>query len=208
MIGTNGGTTGRRSELRRVAGSLGVVVLLVLAGWGSWFAWGSELELAGARDARPIGEEGRMPADPLAMADMGGVHENYQPVRSFAGVRKVDFLTDEELRVYENADAAGARMAVSVYPDEGKATLAVVQVRSADAARDTASRLEKLQTAYGLTPADHHVQYVKDGLLTRSVYAHEDLVVRLEVRGKTREWVRTRTAEIMASQLEALPADD
>ena len=207
MIGTNGGATTRRSELRRVAGSLGVVVLLALAGWGSWFAWGSELELAGARDARPIGEEGRMPADPLAMADMGGVHENYQPVRSFAGVRKVDFLTDEELRVYENADAAGARMAVSVYP-EGKATLAVVQVRDAGAARDATARLEKLQTAYGLTPADHHVQYAKDGSLTRSVYVHEDLVVRLEVRGRTPEWVRTRTAEIMASQLEALPADE
>jgi hypothetical protein len=204
---TSEGTAVRRSELRRVAGSFGIVAVLVFLAWGSWFAWGSELEFAGARDARPIGEDGRMPADPLVMVDMGGVHENYQPVRTFAGVRTVDFLTDDELDVYEKAGSAAARMAVSVFR-EGKATLVVVQVRDAAAAREAAAELEELQADYGLEPADRHVRFAKDGSLTRSVYSHKDLVVRLEVRGKTRDWVRTRTSEIMTAQLEVLPADE
>ncbi|SMD21627.1 hypothetical protein [Lentzea albidocapillata] len=207
MSRTNQGMTMRRSELRRVVGSLVILAVLLAIAAGSWFAWGSELELAGARDARPVGEEGRLPADPLAMADMGGVHENYEPVRTFQGVRRVDFMTPEELAAYETAGAAGARMSVSIFP-EGKATLAVVQVRDAAAARNAATELEALQTGYGLQPADPHVQLAPDGSLTRSVYSHDNVVVRLEVRGDARDWVRTKTAEIIAAQLEALPADE
>lgn len=202
----NRGTAARRSELRRVVGTLGIVGVLVLLGWGSWFAWGSGLDLAGAEDARPVGEEGRVPADPLAMADMGGVHENYEPVRNFTSVRTVDFLTDDELDAYEEAGAGAARMAVSIFP-EGKATLAVVQVRDQNAARDAAAELVELQEEYGLESEQPHVYLAEDDSLTRSVYSHENLVVRLEVRGQSREWVKAKTAELIADQLEALPAD-
>ncbi|NKE55766.1 hypothetical protein FXN61_02585 [Lentzea sp. PSKA42] len=207
MSRINQGATTRRSELRRAVGTLVILAVLLSIAGGSWLAWGSELELGGARDARPVGEEGRMPADPLAMADMGGVHENYEPVRSFGGVRLVDFLTEEELGAYETAGAAGARMAVSIF-QEGKATLAVIQVRDADAARTAAAELVALQEGYGLRLSAPHVYLAKDGSLIRSVYSHENVVVRLEVRGETHGWVVAKTAEIMAAQLEALPADE
>ncbi|MEU7480172.1 hypothetical protein AB0A63_29605 [Lentzea sp. NPDC042327] len=207
MTGSSQGAAVRRNGLRHAVGTAVVVAVLLVIGGGSWLAWGRDLELAGARDARPVGEAGRVPADRLALADMGGVHENYQPIRTFGGVTKVGFLTDDEVVEYADADASGARMAVSIYP-EGKATLAVVQVRDADAARDLAAELADLQEEYGLKPAETHVHRSRDGLLTRTVYTHEDLVVRLEVRGKTSRWVREKTAELVEAQREVLAADE
>jgi hypothetical protein len=140
-------------------------------------------------------------------AGMGGVHENYEPIRSFGGVRQVGFLTEGELAAYTEAGASGARMAVSIYP-EGKATLAVVQVRDAVAARTAATQLAALQKGYGLQPSENHVHRAQDGSLTRTVYSHENAVVRLEVRGKSGQWVRAKTAELVEAQLETLAADE
>jgi hypothetical protein len=214
---------GRRNvRPARLLSAVAVVLALAGAAFGGWLIWGGQPLPASARNLEPTGEEGRLAADPLAVADFESGLESYAYVRSWPEVKNMQFLSPAEIDAYESGDAGAARVAVSSRRPEGKLIVAVVQLRDRDAALAAADALDAFQFDAGFErryPAEPksvlrqaEVFPVEGSApdrkpVARAHYVHGNLVVRLELHANTADDVRDRFTGLLARQLKVLPAD-
>ena len=212
----DGGTTravARPAPVRALRIALVVLVLVGVAA-GSWWWRGRDLVLADAEDAPPLGEAGRSPAGELVVADLPGVRENYDRVRTFPAAAAMKFLTDDEVDRYQDGGASAAQVSVSHVASTSMVVLAT-RMASANAARDTVDQLTDLQLDYGLselplpepgvaaasvTPPDGPAVY-------RASYTHRDVLVRIEVRGPAADDPAARFDALVEDQVRVLSAD-
>jgi hypothetical protein len=146
-------------------------------------------------------------------ADIGGAEES-KDVETFADLEAVGFLTQSELGVLEKAAAGGARLLVTNF-DEGKATVLVTRVGSPEQAVVARDALTALQLSFGFDsrpapPGVNAVELPGDAETmpkVRAVYLNGDILVRLEMAGQDRVDVAAKFDDVLAEQLEALPAD-
>jgi hypothetical protein len=194
------------SALALVVFALGVTPLLL---------WGRQLPLEYATGDPPVGVRGRYPADRLALADVAGARENYSAIDDLAGVAALNILTPGELTALRGAGARRAKVGVWNYQG-GKATIVLVAVADAGAARAAAGQLAALQRGYGFRriPAPGGVEA---GLLGpgsgavpggRAHYVHDDIVARVEFRAEDSRVAHQEFGALLERQLEVLAADD
>jgi hypothetical protein len=192
-----------------------VVLLLVGVALAGWLPVGRHLPLSTAMEPRPTGVAGRSPGNPLTLADMGGIEEPLSRIRTFSDVIALKFMTDEEITVLRVQGASGASVAVSTLP-EGKATAMTALTRSPAAAANAVGELDRLQFAYNFERFEGPGSAVKATLLPgrsgaptimRALYAHSEVVFRLELRGEDEIALKSRFEQLLTSQLNVLSAD-
>lgn len=204
-----------KSTLRAAFATVVTALLIASVGTGAWWLWGRHQPLSGAVDRPLSGEEGRYPADRLAIADLGGAPENYERINDLAGVRALNMLTESELDAYITAGAERAKVSVSQV-NGGKATVLLVRARDSHSARTAARELTSLQLGFGFhatqrpagvaaTELDAKPDVLAGG---RAHYTRGDIVARVELRGENQRQVHERFDHILRQQLEVLPADD
>jgi hypothetical protein len=216
---------GRRyARPARLLSALAVVVALAGVAFGGWLIWGGQPLPESARNLEPTGEEGRLAADPLAVADFESGLESYAYVRSWPDVKVLQFLSPTEVETYESGGAGAARVTVSSRRPEGKVIVAVVQMRDRDAALEVADALDELQFEAGFErrypepnesvrrqvevfPLQGQGEEQERKPVARAHYVHGDLVVRMELHANTPDDVRQRFGALLARQLKVLPAD-
>lgn len=195
--------------LRTATLFLAVVAIGVSAVW----LWGRHLPLGNAAGDPPLGESGRYPADPLALAELPGAPENYTSIDDLDGIAALRVLTDDELATLFRAGPGRAKVAVSNYVG-GKATVVLLRVADARAAGTAADRLAALQLGYGFRPIPAP-DAVSAALLDpkpdalpggRAHYVHGDIVVRVEFRSPDPHSAHREFGRLLRQQLEALPA--
>lgn len=192
------------------------VVTIGTIGLGGWFAWGQDLPLEEAVGAPPYGEAGRSPADPLAIAELGGAKENYARIRSMDGVAALGMLTRDELAAFAEFGASRVRLGISRF-DSGKAMVLLVQMPDERSAWRAVDQLSGLQYGYGFWPAGGGPRGVNAGVVDdrnpaqpggRAHYRHGDIVVRVEFRGPRRGPAESRFFQVLAAQARAVAPDD
>jgi hypothetical protein len=178
---------------------------------GSYALWGRD-DAPTAQPGQPAAEQ-QEPVDPLMPADLGGAEES-KDVETFADLDAVGFLTQSELGVLENVAAGAARLLITNF-DEGKTTVLVARVGSPEQAAVARDELTALQLSFGFQsrpapPGVNAVELMDDpGTMpkVRAVYLNGDILVRLEMAGPDRVDVAAKFDDVLAEQLEALPAD-
>jgi hypothetical protein len=201
----------REPRTWRIVGAVVAVVVLLGLVIGSYALWGRD-DAPTAQPGLPAAEQ-QEPADPLMPADIGGAEES-KDVETFADLEAVGFLTQSELGVLEKAAAGGARLLVTNF-DEGKATVLVTRVGSPEQAVVARDALTALQLSFGFDsrpapPGVNAVELPGDAETmpkVRAVYLNGDILVRLEMAGQDRVDVAAKFDDVLAEQLEALPAD-
>lgn len=200
---------------RHVATAVLAAVVIGVIGVGSWAAWGRHLPVEQAIGEAPVGEAGRSPADPLAIAELAGAKENYARIRSMRGVAYLGMLTRDEVAAFEEYGAGRVRLAVSKF-DTGRATVLLVRMPDEIAARYATDRLSALQHGYGFRPIDDAPRGVEAGVVGgdnpaepggRAHYRHGDIVVRVEFRGARPGPARAKFLEVMRLQAHVVTPD-
>lgn len=204
--------TNRTNRPKLTAGHAGTAVLaavlVAVIGVGSWAAWGHDLPVEYATGKPPIGEAGRLPSDPLTIAELGGAKENFATIRSMRGVMALDMLTHDELAALTEYGAGRARVGVAKFA-EGKATVLLVQMPNSTAARYALDKLVALQRGYGFEPDQRAPDGVEAGIVGGTVqatpggrahYVHDTILVRVEFRGPEAEPARERFFEVLDAQ--------
>lgn len=190
-------------------------VLIAAIGFGGWWAWGRQLPVEQAIGTAPTGEAGRSPADPLAIAELGGAKENFARIRSMRGIAYLDMLTRDELAAFAEYGPGRVRLAVTKF-DEGKAMVLLVRMRDETAARYATDRLSALQHGYGFKSVPGAPRGVEAGVVDdgnpaepggRAHYRHGDIVVRVELRGPLAEPARAKFFEVLRAQTHAVSPD-
>ena len=148
----------------------------------------------------------------------GYTGEDYRYLRTFPAMVRLKFLSDAEIDTYLLGGAGAARMTVASTLPQGKVIVAVVKMPDRDAALRTADRLDEVQLAAGFQrrlgePVARTVDAVPADAASsarptvRAHYVHEDLVVRVELAGRTVPDIRAGFPPLLAAQLDVLPAD-
>ncbi|WP_028851635.1 hypothetical protein [Thermocrispum municipale] len=207
----------RSSRAGRIVTTVVAAIVIVTLGVTGWLAWGQHLPLKHARGAPPIGESGRSPVDPMAVAEIGGAKENYATVDSLAAVAGQRMLTREELLALHENGADRVRLAVSKF-DSGRAIVLLVQMPSRHRARLATEELAALQRDYGFERADKPTPPgVHAGVIGmdnpaepggRAHYQHGDIVVRVEFRGPRRASAEAKFFQVLTAQIQAVEPDD
>jgi hypothetical protein len=179
----------------------------------AWLAWGGRYPSASSGDVRATGEAARRPASGLAIADFGGVKDDYGYVRDFSDVERLGFLSADETTIFDNADAGPARVLVDGDLPAGRLIVVVTRVRDRDTAKTAAEALNELQISQGFV---RRSPLMLDWLAlgdpdirptARIHYRHNDLLVRMELVGRTDQDVTNGFAPLVNTQLDLLPAD-
>lgn len=156
------------------------------------------------------GEEGRMARDGLALADFGD-SGGYGSVRDFEQVVAMNFLSDKEIAVFREGQATAARATVVSAP-EGRIIAIVVKLASPEVARDAAAKLDQVQLDSGMyrvpaPPALYRVELADPAPDGRVHYAHEQLLVRVDLEPAPGVDLGPVFTGLIERQLTELPAD-
>ncbi|MFB9430323.1 hypothetical protein [Streptoalloteichus tenebrarius] len=209
---------------KKIAVIVGVVVLLAGLSVGAWWLWGSGSQNTSAaaqqtNTSQNSPSQDRKPGDPLQIADLGGKRENHEKIKTFEDVLAAKFLTTDEVKLYTDGGAEKTRVAGTVV-DNTRATVFIAQMKDKESAKTAVDELGKLQLRYAFTEYKDAPAGVVAGELApkpnvragvRAHYQHENLVVRVEVRGQEPttdlNTVRDSFNKIIKLQLEALSAN-
>jgi hypothetical protein len=205
-----------RGKGRIVVIALAVVVVLAVAGGAVyWFGFRpANTDQAGPAATTTTAPPTTTTKKPLLpVATLPGKAVDTSALVDFAGVQKLRYLTDEELRAYQAGDPTKASLVQST---QGGASLLVLAVQMSNdaAARSVRDQLTGLQLQYKMTtaPAATGVQaeafHNPDGTeLRRAHYSRGNYVVRIQVKAQTADEADQELSAVLNAQLRTLPAD-
>ncbi|GGM57609.1 hypothetical protein GCM10012275_30960 [Longimycelium tulufanense] len=209
----NGGS-GTRKKIGIVAG---VVLFIAAVSFGAYWVWGRD---TGGGTSRPTatGSTGitQEPKEPLAIAPLDGKVDPHSRVQQFTDVKKIDYLTPEEIKVYEAAEPDEARMAVARFDDDRQIVVLNVAVGGQQKADEAVNELTSLQRRYNLEPVPDMPVPVKVTQVAprgnapatiRGHYAAKDVVVRIQVSGKDMSSAMEAFRQTLDRQLKVVPAE-
>ncbi|WP_199430728.1 flagellar basal body protein FliL [Qaidamihabitans albus] len=157
------------------------------------------------------------PQDDLYIAQLPGMATQVEQVETFDDVVTNAYLTDDENRVYMDAEADRSRMFVSTLPSGAEVLVLTTETGSADSAGTAVEDLVALQEEYGMepyagtTPEGVEVTQIdkseSNPAAIRAHYAHDKTVVRVQVAAADLDQLGKVFDEIIAAQLQALSAD-
>lgn len=197
-----------------------VVAVVVLAGiaLGAYLLWGTGSG-GGQQGAQPSSSQqpsSQAPPDPLGVANIPGSAESHDNVTTFNAVSGLNYLNSNELSTYSSAGAAAAKYIVHHLDDGNTVVLLLTEVNSPVAAQNAANQLLSIQIRNGASrlndsPNGVYASTIKakdaNPAQVRGHYAHGNVIVRIEVSGPNQQAAQTDFANILASQMQVLPAN-
>ncbi|MFD2418087.1 hypothetical protein [Amycolatopsis pigmentata] len=196
-----------------------VAAVVVLAGiaLGAYLLWGTGggggHEAAPSSAAQPTSQA---PPDPLAVANIPGAAESHENVTTFNAVPGLNYLNSNELSTYSSAGAAATKYVVHHLDDGNTVVLLLTEVNSPVAAQNAANQLMSIQIRNGASrlndsPNGVYATTIKpkenNDAQVRGHYAHGNVIVRVEVSGKNQQSAQTDFSNVLASQMQVLPAN-
>lgn len=198
-----------------------VAAVVVLAGiaFGAYLLWGrgdSSAGGGGQPSTTQAAPTSQTPPDPMAIAQLPGTVENFDRIKDFSQVPSLSYLTSNELSTYQNAGAGATKFVGRKLPDGSRVLMLLTTVNDPQAAQKAASDLLAIQIRNGAT----RVVDVPDGVLASSIdaknnnpaqarahYAHDNVVVRIEVSNPDKQAAMADFTSVLNSQLKVLPAN-
>ncbi|TVT23178.1 hypothetical protein FNH06_10820 [Amycolatopsis acidiphila] len=198
-----------------------VAAVVVLAGiaFGAYMLWGRSSTSAsggGQTTTTQAAPSSQTPPDPMAVAQLPGTVENFDRIKSFSQIPALNYLTSNELSAYQTAGAGDTKFVARRLPDGSRVLMLLTTVSDPQAAQKAAGDLLAIQIRNGGT----RVVDVPDGVLASSIdakggnpaqvrahYAHQNVVVRIEVSNPNAQTAQTDFTSILNSQLKVLPAN-
>ncbi|GGS18570.1 hypothetical protein [Actinokineospora fastidiosa] len=207
-----GASTRPRSAVRALT-TVAVIAALVAVCAVAWSLMGHRVPDPEDRTVPPVGLDGRYARDSLVLVAYGSGRENYGSVRTFDQVVDMKFLGEREIAVFRSHGARAARAAVASTLPEGKIVGVAVRMSDRGAAVTAADELNAMWVGAGFAQTPDR-PWVRRSELTgrerpiaRAVYAHGDLLVRVELTGKSEAALSADFTRLLTPQLDLLPAD-
>lgn len=205
---------------KRVLIIVAVIVVLAGLGVGGYFAFfnKSNSGTTTATSQQPTTTTQKpKPKDDLEVASLPGTKQDQSGISTFSDVVTNGLLTNDENKLYQTAGASKVRLTTSALPEDVHVSIMTVQTTSATSASTAVAGLVALQSTYGMQP---YTGTTPDGVkitqiskvganpaTIRAHYVHKSTVVRLQVYGPDLDSISKTFDEILADQLQALPAD-
>jgi hypothetical protein len=206
---------------------IGIALAILFLGGvalGAFLIWGTGNSQGEDPAAQPPASNGQAnqtvspspPPDSLPIAQMPGTPEFHDEIQTFDDVTAIDYLDQREIDLYEEADAAEARLLVQHLEDGSRAVVLLMKADSPASAEQASSDLGTLQEENGAKavsggePGVATTLYVQEGgpAQIRAHYSHEDIIARVEVTSPAgAEAAKAAFNKIIAAQLDILPAD-
>ena len=210
--------TEKKSSTGKVFGIIAIVVVLLGIAAGAYFLFRPDDNKQAdptdgndppASQSAPPTEE--TPEGPIV--ELPGEAANMSQVDTFAEVETIDYLTPQEIALYQQGGADAAAVAIS--NDDGVRVIVLVVTMSGEpAAVETRDALGALQLRFNLTEreAPEGVQAAANeaasrGPLLRAHYSSGDQIVRVQAQGEDPEAANSLFDDVLDAQLERLPAD-
>ncbi|WP_189058250.1 SHOCT domain-containing protein [Longimycelium tulufanense] len=217
--------SGSGGKGKKIGAVVGIVAVLAGLSAGAWWLWGSGREASSTPAAQQTTaaqnkpSQDRKPGDILRIADLGGEQENHDRIKTFDDVKAAKFLTQEEVKLYNEGGAGRSRVGVTTM-DGTRITIFVAQLDGSDSADLAVTELGKLQLKYAFSEykavpagvvADELAPKDKTRAAIRAHYRHDNVVVRVEVRSQSANTdpnaVRNSFDKVIKKQLEVLSAN-
>ncbi|MFI7674797.1 hypothetical protein [Actinophytocola sp. NPDC049390] len=202
----------------KVIAIVAIVVVLVGVAVGAYFLFGKDNNQAGGSpggetsSSQPPTTTSEKPKGPIV--ELPGEVADMADVNTFEKVVDLNYLTKEEIGVYQEGVAAASTIALA---KDGEIQIVVLVTEQADeaAAATAAEGLDAIQQEFnkmktrevpaGVLASEN--QKASRGPIIRAHYASEDKVVRVQVQGPDLDQVNEVFDTILDAQLERLPAN-
>jgi len=201
------------------------VVVVIALGAGAYF-----LFFTGKDDTPPVTQQTTQPTTPtssvpppkpkdnLSIADLPSTPEEHDNITTFANaITTINFLTEEEAKLFTDAGAGKARMAASVTSDGMHPSVFTTETTSAEAANTAVQKLAQQEINYGLVA----IEGAPTGILAskidktanspaviRAHYASKSTVIRIQVTGDNMATVLQVFNQVALEQLKVLAANN
>ncbi|MGW4396480.1 hypothetical protein ACWEHA_14405 [Amycolatopsis nivea] len=207
----------KKSGGKKIGAIVGAVIVLAGIAFGAYWLWGRDSGGGGTEQTTAQHSQSSAapkPPDPLGVASMPGKAETHDDITSFSQVDTLKYLNPQELSAYQAAGVSKVKFVVYHLEDGNLITLFLAQASSPTAAKTAAEKLMEVQVTNGAkrdTTAPNGVYATsidaKEGqsAQSRGHYAHGNVIVRVEVSGKSQTSTDFTTA--LNQQLTVLTAD-
>jgi hypothetical protein len=210
--------TEKKGGAGKVLAIVGIVVVLLGIAAGAYFLFGKgNDDQAGPSDddrtsSAPTTTTSEKPKGPIA--DLPGDVSDTADVNTFEKVVALNYLTKEEVAVYQQGQAATSTIALAK-DDDIQIVVLVTEQADETAAGTVAEGLDGIQQEFNRMVARTAPEGVlasenleaNRGPIIRAHYASGEKVVRVQVQGPTLDKVNTTFDDVLSAQLERLPAN-
>jgi hypothetical protein len=207
----------KKSGAGKVFGIIAIVVVLLGVAAGAYFLFrpdSNQQAGPGGNDSSTGETTTTTSAKPKGpIVELPGDQQNMASVKTFAQLKTIDYLTQQEIALYEQGGAGDAAVAISTDKDV-RIIVVVVTMQSPEAAVTARDALGALQLNFNLVVRQSEPGVVasanpnaSNGPLLRAHYASGGKVVRIQAQGKDGEAADKLFDQVISDQLERLPAD-
>ncbi len=209
----------KKSGKGKVIGIIAIVVVLLGIATGAYFLFKPDSNNNQAGNNGGGGDDtssvetttSAKPKGPIV--ELPGDQQNMAQVKTFDDLTKIDYLTQQEITLYQQGGASDASVAIST--DNGvRVIVVVVTMSSPQAAAAARDALADLQIKFNLAQRESEPGVkaaanpnASNGPLQRAHYSSGDKVVRIQTQGKDGEAANKLFDQVIADQLDRLPAD-
>lgn len=211
--------TEKKSSAGKVFGIVAIVVVLLGIAAGAYFLFRPDSQQADDppnQDDPPQTSQSAPPTEETPegpVAELPGEAANMSQVDTFEEVEGIDYLTPQEIQRYKQGGAGESAVAIST--ENGVRIIVLIVTMSGEpAAVQARDSLAELQLRFSLSEREgpEGVQAAANeaasrGPLLRAHYASGNQVVRVQAQGEDAEEANRLFDEVLAAQLERLPAD-
>lgn len=206
----------KKSGAGKVFGIIAIVVVLLGVAAGAYFLFRPDSNQASPGGGDKTTNEtttttSEKPKGPIA--ELPGDQQNMAQVKTFEQLKSIDYLTQQEIALYEQGGAGDASVAISTDKDV-RIIVVVVTMQSPEAAVAARDALGALQLNFNLVARQSEPGVVasanpnaSNGPLLRAHYASGNKVVRIQSQGKDGDVAGQLFDQVISDQLERLPAD-
>ncbi|OLF18344.1 flagellar basal body-associated FliL family protein [Actinophytocola xanthii] len=209
--------TEKKSSAGKVFGIIAIVVVLLGIAAGAYFLFrpdeGTAQDDGNDRQSQEQAPPSTSEAPPGPVVDLPGEVSNMSKIKTFAQVEDINYLTPQEINLYQQGGAGDAEVKLS--KENGVDLLVLYTSMESDTAAATARdglaalqlnfTLKEREAPEGVLAAVN--ENAEGGPLLRAHYASGDSVVRVEAKGATLNEASELFDEVLDAQLERLPAD-
>ncbi|WP_236790235.1 hypothetical protein [Amycolatopsis sp. GM8] len=197
-----------------------VAAVVVVAGLavGAYLLWGQGSGGDGGSQAATTSQAAPPPPppDPLAVATLPGTPEKFDQIKNFSQIPGLQYLTSAEISTYQSASAGDTKFVGRRLADGSRVLILLTKVSDPQTATSAASDLLGIQIRNGMA----RLTDVPDNVLASSVsakngnpaqirahYAHDDVVIRIEVNNADAQAAQADFTQVLNAQLKVLPAN-
>lgn len=210
--------TEKKSGAGKILGIVAIVVVLLGVAAGAYFLFRpDDNQQAGGGGGDPTTTENPAPTTEEKpkgpIADLPGEQVNMDKVKTFEQVEKIDYLTPQEITIYKAGEASESAVAISTDQDV-RIIVLVTTMSSPEAAIEARDALAELQIKFKLAERESEPGVLaasnvnaSNGPLQRAHYVSGDKVIRIQTQGKDGDAANELFDQVIADQLERLPAD-